>query len=153
MQLAPDVIVAVFFVAVRALQQETKTVPVVVMGGGDVVENGTVINSARPEGNVTGFTNAFGSLGGKWLELLKEAAPNITRVLHFGNPRSIETRSIETAARSLGVQVVSTNPAARGLIFNGPPSFVSPTTLNSGLLPIYNGGVYQFVTPPDYKPI
>jgi putative tryptophan/tyrosine transport system substrate-binding protein len=112
-QLAPDVIVAAYLAALRALQQETKTIPVVFIGGGDVVENGTVINSARPEDNVTGFTNAFGSLGGKWLELLKEVAPNITRVLFIrtGSGRNPYLQSVETAAQSLGVQVVS-NPVS-----------------------------------------
>jgi putative ABC transport system substrate-binding protein len=117
-QLAPDVIVTAFFVALRAVQQETKTIPIVAAGGGDL---GTVINSARPEGNVTGFANAFGSLGGKWLELLKEVAPNITRVMYVsGGDRIICADcvgylcSIETAAQSLGVQVVAnlaTDPA------------------------------------------
>jgi putative tryptophan/tyrosine transport system substrate-binding protein len=108
-QLSPDVIVTLYAVALRAVQQETKTIPVVFIGGGDPVELGNVINSARPEGNATGFTNAFGSLGGKWLELLKEVAPNITLVgyLYGGSPRSAYLRSIETAARSLGVEVIA----------------------------------------------
>jgi putative tryptophan/tyrosine transport system substrate-binding protein len=112
-QLAPDVIVAAYLAALRALQQETKTIPVVFIGGGDAVELGTVVNSARPESNVTGFTNAFGSLGGKWLELLKEVAPNITRVLFIrtGSGRNPYLQSVETAAQSLGVQVVS-NPVS-----------------------------------------
>jgi putative tryptophan/tyrosine transport system substrate-binding protein len=111
-QLAPDVIVVLYAVALRAVQQETKTIPVVFIGGGDVVELGIVINSARPEGNVTGFTNAFGSLGGKWLELLKEVAPNITRVgyLYGGSPRSAYLRSIETAARSLALTLTGIDP-------------------------------------------
>jgi putative tryptophan/tyrosine transport system substrate-binding protein len=96
-------------VALVALQQQTKKIPIVFLGGGDPAENGAVRNSAQPEGNATGFANSFGSLGGKWMELLKEVAPNITRVLHMypvvtgigGSYR----RSVETAARSLGVQV------------------------------------------------
>jgi putative ABC transport system substrate-binding protein len=69
-----------------------------------------VINSARPEGNVTGFASTFGSLGGKWLDLLKEVVPNITRVLHMypaDNPGSTYLHSVEAAARSLGVQVLA----------------------------------------------
>jgi putative ABC transport system substrate-binding protein len=69
-----------------------------------------VINSARPEGNVTGFANAFGSLGSKWLELLKEVAPNIARVAYMypvGNLGPSYLPWVETAARSLGVQVVA----------------------------------------------
>src|SRR5262249_34925599 len=58
----------------------------------------------------TGFSTAFGSLGGKWLELLKEVAPNITRVVHLypvDNLGSIYLPSIETAGRSLGMQIVA----------------------------------------------
>src|SRR5262249_34996950 len=64
---------------------------------------------ARPEGNVTGFVGAFGSLGGKWMDLLKEVAPKITRVayMHEVNPRLGYLDSIVEAARSLGVQVIA----------------------------------------------
>jgi hypothetical protein len=62
-----------------------------------------VSNSARPEGNVTGFSRSFESLGGKWLELLKEIAPNITRVAYLW--RGVAPyRSVETAAQLLAVQ-------------------------------------------------
>ena len=107
--LAPDAIVTVYGVALSAVQQQTTTIPIVLIGAGDVVEMGRVTNSARPEGNVTGFTNAFGSLGGKWLELLKEVAPDITRVLYMyaGSDGGSYLQSVETAARSLGVQVVA----------------------------------------------
>jgi putative ABC transport system substrate-binding protein len=110
-QLAPDVIVATYGVAVRAVQQQTRTIPIVVPGGGDLVGNGTARNPAHPEGNVTGFANAFGSLGGKWLELLKEIAPNMTRVQHMyppvGPPGASYLQSVETAVQSLGVKVVA----------------------------------------------
>jgi putative ABC transport system substrate-binding protein len=70
-----------------------------------------VRNPAHPEGNATGFASAFGSLGGKWLELLKEIAPNITRVLHMypvvANLRPTYLDSVEAAAQSLGVQIVA----------------------------------------------
>jgi putative tryptophan/tyrosine transport system substrate-binding protein len=107
-RLAPDVIIAVYGAALRVEQQETKTIPIVVGGAGDFIESGTVRNPAHPEGNVTGFTNAFGSLGGKWLELLKEAAPNITRVAHLYQTSAggIYLKSIESAGQSLGVRVV-----------------------------------------------
>jgi putative tryptophan/tyrosine transport system substrate-binding protein len=108
-QLAPDVIVTVYAAALRAVQQQTKTIAIVFIGAGDPVENGTVRNSAQPEGNITGFPNAFGSLGGKWMELLKEAAPNITRVAYMYPVDNLGTGYlpwVETAARSLGMQVV-----------------------------------------------
>jgi putative tryptophan/tyrosine transport system substrate-binding protein len=79
-QLSPDVIVAVYLEAFEEAQRRTKTIPIVAIGGGDFLENGMVRNLSHPEGNATGFPNVFGSLGGKWLELLKEVASNITRV-------------------------------------------------------------------------
>ncbi len=77
------------------------------MGNGDPVENGTVRNPAHAEGNATGFANAFDSLGGKWLELLKEVAPNITRILYMAAGGANYLHSVETAAESLGLQVVT----------------------------------------------
>src|SRR5215470_11851264 len=56
-QLVPDVIVATYSVAIRAMQEQTKTIPVVFAGGGDPVENGAVRNTAHPEGNTTGFAS------------------------------------------------------------------------------------------------
>jgi ABC-type uncharacterized transport system substrate-binding protein len=107
-RLAPDVIVTVWGGGLRAVQQQTKTIPIVFIGAGDPVEGGTVTNEAHPEGNFTGFANAFGSLGGKWLELLKEVAPNITRVAHPYAPTGTAfLPSIRDAALSLGVQVVA----------------------------------------------
>jgi len=58
----PDAIVTVYLEALRAAQQQTRTIPIIFASGGPV-ETGTVINSARQEGNVAGFVNAFGSLG------------------------------------------------------------------------------------------
>ena len=107
-RLAPNVIVTAYFVALRALQQQTQTIPIVFTGAGDPVEGGTVINSARSEGNITGFANRFGSLGSKWLELLKEVAPNVARVAYMYPIGNVGAgyQPVETAARSLGVRVV-----------------------------------------------
>jgi putative ABC transport system substrate-binding protein len=77
---APDVIVANTNVATAALQRLTRTIPIVFAGVGDPVASGLVTTLNRPGSNVTGITNVFFSLGGKWLELLKEIAPRITRV-------------------------------------------------------------------------
>jgi putative tryptophan/tyrosine transport system substrate-binding protein len=107
-QLAPDVIVTVYLAPFEEVQQRTKTIPIVIIGGGDLLENRAVLNPARPEGNATGFPNVFGSLGGKWLELLKEVAPNITRVGSIYPSGSIGSylQSMEVAGQSLGVRVV-----------------------------------------------
>ena len=78
--LAPDVVLASATPSVQALQQATRTVPIVFANVSDPVGAGFVDSMARPGGNVTGFTNwEFGS-GAKWLELLKELAPRVTRV-------------------------------------------------------------------------
>jgi len=79
-RIAPDIIVANTNAATSALQQLTKTIPIVFAGVGDPVAGGLVTSLNRPGGNVTGITNLFFSLGGKWLELLKEIAPRLSRV-------------------------------------------------------------------------
>jgi putative tryptophan/tyrosine transport system substrate-binding protein len=104
-RLAPDVVVTVGSTALVAAQQETKTVPIVFLTG-DAADSGAVKNSARPEGNATGFAT-FSSLGGKWLQLLKEAAPNVTRIGYTGGPDGGYWPSIEEAARVLAVQLVT----------------------------------------------
>jgi putative tryptophan/tyrosine transport system substrate-binding protein len=78
--LAPDVILAHSSAAVAPLLQASRTVPVVFTLVADPVGAGYVGNLARPGGNVTGFTNFEYSIGGKWLELLKEIAPDVKRV-------------------------------------------------------------------------
>ena len=78
--LAPDAILASATPSVQALQQATGTVPIVFANVSDPVGMGLVASLARPGGNITGFTpNEFG-FGAKWLELLKEIAPGVTRV-------------------------------------------------------------------------
>jgi putative ABC transport system substrate-binding protein len=90
---------------VDAARQQTKTIPIVQLSG-DINERGVVQNIARPEGNITGFTISFGSLGGRWLELLKEAAPNITRVAYLRRrANDYYGRYIEAAAPNLGVKI------------------------------------------------
>jgi putative ABC transport system substrate-binding protein len=77
--LAPDVILANASPAVAALQQATRTVPIVFVGVIDPVGAGFVESMARPGGNATGFALFEYAIGAKWLELLKEAAPHVTR--------------------------------------------------------------------------
>ena len=79
-QLKPDVIVAAGTQAVRTVKQITSTIPVVIGQVGDPVQLGFVASLARPGGNITGFSTISSRLAGKWLELLKEAFPQIVRV-------------------------------------------------------------------------
>jgi putative ABC transport system substrate-binding protein len=107
---APEVIVAFTGPPARALQMRTHTIPIVFTGGGDPVQGGMVSNAARPEGNITGFANIFPTLGGKYLELLKEAAPRVTRVAVLF-PDLLRGRgqiaSAESAAPALGATTVT----------------------------------------------
>jgi putative ABC transport system substrate-binding protein len=108
--LGPDVIFVIGGPAVRAVQQRTQTIPIVFVGGGDVSDNKLTGGIARPAGNTTGFANTFTSMGGKYLELLKDAAPRITRVAHvartFDGLTSELTAIIETAAAKLAITII-----------------------------------------------
>jgi putative tryptophan/tyrosine transport system substrate-binding protein len=75
---------------IRGAMNATKTIPIVMVGlGSDPVEAGIVKSLARPGGNVTGLTNLGRELGGKRLELLKEAIPNVARVAVVYEPASL----------------------------------------------------------------
>jgi putative ABC transport system substrate-binding protein len=84
--LAPDVILTSASASVTALQQTTRTVPIVFVNIIDPVGAGFVASLARPGGNATGFTLFEYSLSGKWLELFKEIAPNLTRIAILRDP-------------------------------------------------------------------
>ena len=104
----PEVIFASTSAAVAALTDETRTIPIVFAGSSDVTELGSM---ARPGGNVTGFTALEFSLGGKWLELLKEIAPSVARVALIFNPERppfvrLFVQSGQAAAPSVGVELV-----------------------------------------------
>jgi len=78
--LAPDIILAAGSQAMTAMQEATRTIPIVFVWVSDPVGAGYVASLARPGGNATGFMSYEYSLSGKWLELLKEIAPGVTRV-------------------------------------------------------------------------
>jgi putative ABC transport system substrate-binding protein len=84
----PDIIVAGSSVGVRALLRETRTIPIVFVMASDPIGDGFVASLARPDGNATGFTGNPSSVGGKWLELLQEIAPEITHFTAIFNPDS-----------------------------------------------------------------
>ena len=84
--LAPDVILVHGTSTVAPLLQATRTVPIVFTAVSDPVASGFVDSLARPGGNATGFMNFEFSLGGKWLELLKQIAPDVTRVAVLRDP-------------------------------------------------------------------
>jgi putative ABC transport system substrate-binding protein len=116
--LDPDVIVTSSPVATKAVQQRTRTIPIVFYGVGGIPETGggVVENIARPEGNTTGITQLYFSVAGKWLQLLKDAAPWLAKAAVIGNPEFNPqilqgggfVAAIAAAAPSLGVQVIWT---------------------------------------------
>ena len=105
--LQPDIVLANGTLSTVALQQETRTIPIVFANAFDPVASGLVARLDRPSGNITGFANLEASLGGKWLELLLEIAPGLKRAAIMFNPDTITASlyvpALETAARSLKV--------------------------------------------------
>ena len=105
----PDVILANGTPVLDALRKQTQSIPMVFVGVSDPVSAGFVPSLARPGGNITGFSNFEYTIGGKWLEVLKEVAPGIKRVgviLHRDDAAwSRYLVAIETAAGPLGVQL------------------------------------------------
>src|SRR6516164_1447842 len=84
--LQPDIILVGGGLATRALQRETRTIPIVFAGATDPVARGIVARLDRPGGNITGFALFEAALGGKWLELLSEIAPGLKRAAIMFNP-------------------------------------------------------------------
>ena len=84
--LQPDFILTVSTPATAAMVQQTRTIPIIFVMVGDPVGSGFVESLSRPGGNLTGFTNNQSPLIGKWMELLKEIAPTVTRAAMLFNP-------------------------------------------------------------------
>jgi putative ABC transport system substrate-binding protein len=111
--LMPDVIFAASTANLAVVREVTNTVPVVFASVSDPVEQGFVASLAKPGGNITGFTAYEFSIGGKWLELLKQTAPDLTRIAVMFNPdtspqSNFFLRSISAAASALGIAVTTT---------------------------------------------
>jgi putative ABC transport system substrate-binding protein len=135
--LAPDVLVAGTGTAtVAPLLQATRTVPIVFAVVIDPVGAGFVDSLARPGGNATGFTVFEYSMSGKWLELLKEIAPNVTRVAVLRDPAIAsgigQFGAVQIVAPSLGVQLNPLDVRDAGEIERAIGAFASG--LNGGLI-------------------
>ena len=139
-ELQPDVLVAHSTAATAALFHQTYAIPIVFVQVGDPVGSGFVQSFARPGGNVTGFTNHDqATIGGKWLELLKQIAPGVTRVALIFNPETMPIyvlylRSVEAAAPSFAVKLVPEPARDRGEIERAISTFAREP--NGGLLVI-----------------
>jgi putative ABC transport system substrate-binding protein len=110
--LAPDVLVGQGTPVVRALRQATSSIPIVVATVNDPVEQGFVSSLAHPGGNITGFSFIDFQMVGKWLEMLKEAAPGVSRAVLMFNPDTapyyyLYLRSFEAEPRSIAVEVTA----------------------------------------------
>jgi putative ABC transport system substrate-binding protein len=107
---SPDVVMVFSNLALAVLKTMAGNVPVVFVGVGDPVGSGFVTSLARPGGNITGFAGTDGPIGGKWLEVLKETVPGLTRVIAILHPETpIHQgfwRSIKESAPRFGVEVI-----------------------------------------------
>jgi ABC-type uncharacterized transport system substrate-binding protein len=134
--IAPDVIFASGSGSTAALREATRTLPIVFMGVTDPVGAGYVASLARPGGNVTGFTFIEYGMSAKWLELLKEIAPNVKRVAVLRDPNIAsgvgQFAIIQSVAPSLGVETIPIDVRDASEIERAIADFVR--TPNSGLV-------------------
>ena len=134
--LAPDVILATGNSTMPPLLQATRTVPIVFPVVTDPVGGGYVDSLARPGGNVTGFMGSEYSMGGKWLELLKEIAPNVTRVAVLRDSaipaQTAQFGVIQAVAPMLRVEVIPVNMGNAGEIEQSVETFAHAP--NGGLI-------------------
>jgi putative ABC transport system substrate-binding protein len=139
--MAPDVIVASGNASAGPLLQTTRTIPVVFTIVPDPVGAGLVDSLARPNGNATGFTSFAYDIGGKWLGLLKEIAPRVTRVAVIRdsaiNAGVGQWSAIQTAAPSFGVEVTPINLSTAGELKGAISEFAR--SANGGLIVTSSG--------------
>ena len=143
--LAPDIILAGGSSIMEPLLQATRTVPIVFTLGNDPVGSGLVDSLARPGGNATGFMSFEFSIGGKWLELLKQIAPRVTRVAVLRDASQAFATSqfatMQAVAPLVGVEVFPINMRNAAEIEQSVESFArSP---NGGLIPASSGAALR----------
>ena len=141
--LAPDVILVNGPAALAQLQQATRSVPIVFVNVVDPVGAGFVVSVARPGGNATGFMLSEYSTSGKWLELLKEIAPRVTRAAIIRDPTLTaavaQFAAIQSAAASLGVELSPIDMRNTGEVERTIAAFARPP--NGGLIVTAAGGL------------
>lgn len=139
--LGPDVILTSGSVTVRPLQQATRTIPIVFVQAVDPVGSGYVESMSRPGGNTTGFTQFEYSLSGKWLELLKQIAPQVTRVAVVRDPVNgsgiAQFAVIQAFAPPLGVELIPIDARDVREIDSGITAF---SRFDNGGLIVTSGG-------------
>jgi ABC-type uncharacterized transport system substrate-binding protein len=136
--LSPDVLFANGAAALARLQQATRIIPIVFAGVTDPVATGFVASIPRPGGNITGFATYEHTIARKWLELLKEIAPQVVRVMVIYDPANPVTRGylheIEAAAPLFGVQISATVVRNAAEIEHAFDAFAGVP--NGGLIPM-----------------
>ncbi len=149
---APDLIIAFGTSVLNAVRETTNSIPVVFVGISDPEGVGIVANLARPGGNMTGLANFEPSMGGKWLQTLKEIAPQLTQVgvLRFAGTQARILRNIEDNAASSGMKVVDCpvhdGPEIRAAIgaFDGEPD-TGLIVLPDPILGAYGSLIFELV--------
>ena len=134
--LAPEVLLAAATRTLNSLQQATHTIPIVFVQAIDPVGTGAVESLARPGGNVTGFSQFEYGLSGKWLEVLKEIAPNVTRAAILRDSENPagggQLGALQAVAPSLGVEVRPIGVRGRAALERAIASFARDR--NGGLI-------------------
>jgi putative ABC transport system substrate-binding protein len=137
----PDVIFSSSSSPTRILKQETSTIPIIFGNVVDPVGQGLITSMARPGSNMTGFANFEGSMGGKWVELLKEITPNVARSVVLMHPEipphAAFWRAVQSAAPSFGVKVTPAHVRGGNDVEHAITTFA----------PQANGGVIVFPHP------
>lgn len=134
----PDVLIASSSIVVSALQRESRAIPIVFVTTSDPIGDGLLKSLARPDGNATGFTNSLATMGGKWVEILKQAAPHVVQAGIIYNPNTAPSRgayfmpSFEAAAQLSGVKPVAIPVQSDAEIKQRLTAFAR--TPNSGLI-------------------
>jgi putative tryptophan/tyrosine transport system substrate-binding protein len=132
---APDAILSVGGTSVSALQRESRTVPIVFAEVTDPINRGLVASLARPGGNTTGFVQLDFALSAKWLELLKQIAPGVTKVAVIRDPTQSsgvgQMAALQSVAPSFGVELTPVGIEEPDLLARAIAEFASA---NSGLI-------------------
>jgi ABC-type uncharacterized transport system substrate-binding protein len=148
----PAAILAISTPVLIALREATRAIPIVFANVSDPVDGGFVDSEARPGGNVTGFTSFEYSIAGKWLEILKEVSPALSRVLVLLNPDNYTSRgllrTVQAAAPVVGVQVVAGRVSVASEIVPAITAFARQS--NGGIIvtpdPLTTANVEQIIT-------
>jgi putative ABC transport system substrate-binding protein len=135
-----DVLVATSTPATVAAKQATRIIPIVMVGPGNPEESGLVASLARPGGNVTGVSGAYGDFATKWVELVREIVPKASRIGYLYNPDNPDSRprsrKLTTSGRTLGVTIHAF-------------SVTTPSQVEPQLAAVAKLGVHAIVVDPD----